>query len=80
MEKTENMVTVHAEEVSPEEITKVRSAIYNLVDDHLITKGGPLVETIRYILDTLEAGKGVTIFTRLPPEDLPPEDYVLAHG
>lgn len=75
METTERHVTVHAQDVPPEEIAQVRTALHNLVDDHLITKGGPLVETIHYILDTLEAGKGVTIFSRLPPED-----YVLAHG
>lgn len=68
MEKTENMITVRAEEVSSEEITEMREHIWMTVDDHLI-EDGPLVEALYFILDTLEAGKGVTIFSRLAPED-----------
>lgn len=74
MEKTENMITVHAAETTPEEIKLVRDAISDLVDDNKIDRDSPLVETIDFILDTLEAGKGITIFSRLAPEE-----YVLTH-
>ena len=74
MEKTERITTVHASETLPEEIKLTRDAISDLVDDNKISRYSPLVEALYFILDTLEAGKGVTIFSRLAPEE-----YVLTH-
>lgn len=74
MKNTHRITTAHAAETTPEEIKLARDAISDLVDDNKIERDSPLVEAIDFILDTLEAGKDVTIFARLAPEE-----YVLTH-
>lgn len=74
MENTQNTTTVKAEEVSPEEIQTVREHLWMVVDDHLIARDSPLIAALHFLLDTLEAGKDITITTEPAPED-----YVLAH-
>lgn len=69
MEKTERITTVHASEVPHDEIHTLRTEIYARIEDGKIPADSPMVDTIFFILDTLEAGKGVTIFSRLAPED-----------
>ena len=74
MENTQNTTTVRAENVPYDEIHDVRTKLYQIVDDHVIDGDGPLITAIFFILDTLEAGKDVTITTEPAPED-----YVLVH-
>lgn len=74
MENTENMTTVKAADVTPEEIQTVREHIWMIVDDHLVDRDSPLVAALLFILDTLEAGKDITIIAQPAPEE-----YVLAH-
>lgn len=68
METTETTMTVHAQNVDPEEIALLQNTLFDMEWRGDIPEDSPLVLAIRFILDTLEAGKGVTIFTRLPPE------------
>lgn len=65
----ENMTTVHAADISPAEIYEVREHLDMLVDDKLVDEDSILLEALYFILDTLEAGKDVTITTAPSPED-----------
>ena len=69
MENTQRITTVHAADISPAEIYEVREHLDMLVDDKLVEEDSILLEALYFILDTLEAGKDTTIFTRLSPED-----------
>lgn len=72
MEKTENNITVRAEDVPSGEIHQVYMALAELIEHGEVTEDSPLVAALYFILDTLEAGKDITIMTA--PD---PNDYVL---
>lgn len=69
MEKTETMITVHAQNVDPEEIALLQNTLFDMEWRGDIPEDSPLVLAIRFILDTLEAGKDVTITTAPSRED-----------
>lgn len=72
MKNTERMTTVHAADISPSEIYEVREHLNTAVEVKPIEEDSVLLEALYFILDTLETGRGVTIFSRLSPEDYAP--------
>lgn len=61
------MTTLRSKDVPPEEIEQLRSAIYNLVDDHDVERDSPLLDALIFMLDTLTEGKDVTILAEPLP-------------
>lgn len=73
MENTERITTLKAENVPYGEIYEVRDALAELIRHGDIADDSPLIAAIDSILNTLLAGKGITIIAQPAPED-----YVLA--
>lgn len=76
MTNTEGMRTLKAEDVPDTELDELEVALDNMLNGPAnISEDSELYKALRFILDTLKAGRDVTIIAEPNPED-----YVLLGG